>query len=177
MNRFEHFELSEMIHRVNQYSWKRTISDIHILHSWRPNHDQWIDQFSIFEMYCERRSRGFGDLVQHLTIDPNGELIMGRDWNQPPDHTRKHNGTRKNGPFVMMIVGDFDLGNDELVDAQLRSAHFTTAYLLWKFRLPLNACRFMRQLEKGQTSPGSAIKYPDWIKDIEEVQKLEGMLR
>lgn len=41
---------------------------------------------------------GWSDLAQHLTIDPQGGLWTGRNWNLAPASATGHNGTAGEGP-------------------------------------------------------------------------------
>ena len=61
-----------------------------------------------------QQDRGFSDIAQHLTIDPDGHLWTGRNWNLPPASPTGKNGTAAAGPFMFEIVGDFDDGQDAL---------------------------------------------------------------
>ncbi|HUE90232.1 MAG TPA: hypothetical protein VMO26_29470, partial [Vicinamibacterales bacterium] len=43
---------------------------------------------------------GWSDLAQHLTIDPQGGLWTGRNWNLAPASATGHNGTAGEGPIL-----------------------------------------------------------------------------
>ena len=48
---------------------------------------------------------GWSDLAQHLTIDPQGGLWTGRNWNLAPASATGHNGTAGEGPICFTIYG------------------------------------------------------------------------
>lgn len=171
---FTPYDRQEFIRRINQFSWKRRITEVIIHHTWRPNHDQWYEDERVLEhMYYDIQRNGQTDFDFHVLITPDGEIITGQNWNVPTSGIPS--GTRQAGPFVITMVGDFDIQQDELTGEQLKSAQFACGYLLWKFRLPLKACKFHRHYVKSKTCPGSAITYEWWINDIKDLQIIEGM--
>lgn len=130
--------LEEFALLISNYPWQRQITTVHLHHTWRPNHAQWRGQATVEAMRrVHMQERGFRDIAQHLTIDPSGGLWSGRDWNWPPASSRGRdghgvpwNGDARQGPFMIEMVGDFDLGKDVLAGPQRRAVIDVLALLL-----------------------------------------------
>jgi hypothetical protein len=79
----------------------RKIAAVHVHHTWRPRRQDFrgfatVEAMRTFHM----EQNGWSDLAQHLTIDPQGGLWTGRNWNLAPASATGHNGTAGEGPFI-----------------------------------------------------------------------------
>jgi hypothetical protein len=143
----------------------RRIVEVHMHHTWRPRRQ---DFRGIATIEAMRRfhmdTNGWSDIAQHLTIDPEGGLWTGRNWNQRPASSLGSNGSDTEGPFMIEMIGDFDAGHDPFDGPQKTAAISVAARLLRRFDLEPAAVRFHRQLNSPKTCPGTGIDY-DRFKD------------
>jgi hypothetical protein len=175
MSRFEKINRDQFIQRVEEYPWKRDITAVHVHHTWRPNHSQWKGEASIRGMHRYHTiNNGWSDIAQHITIDPDGMIWLGRDWNKSPASSRGVNGTKWKGPFMFEMVGDFDVQKDNLEGDQLDTVLLVTSYMLFKFALPETAIKFHRFFAK-KTCPGSALEYKKFVEMVEEHRQLNDL--
>ncbi|HJR61437.1 MAG TPA: caspase family protein [Vicinamibacterales bacterium] len=134
----------------------RTIDAVHVHHTWKPERADFRGLETIEAMRRFHLSQGWSDIAQHLTIDPQGGLWTGRNWNLSPASSKGHNGTAAAGPFMIEIVGNFDTGHDPFDGAQRDSAAAVVGHLLKTFKLQLADIKFHRELNNNQkTCPGS----------------------
>ena len=148
----------------------RRIVAVHLHHTRRPRHQ---DFSGLATMEAMRRyhmdQRGWSDSAQHLTIDPQGGLWTGRNWNLAPASAVGHNGTASEGPFMIEMVGDFDTGQDPFDGDQRKAANETVAHLMRAFGLMDGDLKFHSQLSKQASCPGTAIKRADFLQDVHSV--------
>ncbi len=157
MSRFVRLTFSDFARLVDSFEWKRKIRAVHVHHTWRPNHSQWQGLKSIEAMWkFHTQTNGWSDIAQHVTIDPEGFIWTGRNWNEPPASARGFNGDRTAGPFMFETVGDFDIGHDPFAGAQKETVLKVTACLLDRHELGIEAVRFHNEMS-SKSCPGSAI--------------------
>ena len=109
--------IEEFEARVRAYPWAGHCTEFHphhtadYKHTWRGAES--IKAIRKFHM----ETRGFRDMAQHATLDPNGEIWLGRDWNWAPasangfnPETGRHwNGTdNRDRPFMTEIFANFE---------------------------------------------------------------------
>lgn len=118
---------------------RRRISSVHLHHTGAPSQAQWRGEASLLALrQLHGVERGQGDLAQHLTIDPAGALWLGRDWELPPascaaavkDGAQPWNGDTQEGPFMVVLVGNFDDRKDKLAGPQEKVLVDVVALLL-----------------------------------------------
>ncbi len=144
----------------------RRVNAVHVHHTWRPNHSQYRGQASIDAMWrYHTQDNGWNDIAQHLTIAPDGVLWTGRNWNATPASASGHNGNGVAGPFMFEMIGDFDVGRDELAGAQLHAAIHVTARVLAAFRLGADAIRFHSEMST-KTCPGSGVSQRKFVEEV-----------
>ena len=147
---FLELTLDEFADLLQQYPWKRRITEIHVHHTWRPNHADFFSRppvQTIEGMYRYHTTQaGFSDIAQHITIDPEGDLWTGRSWNDPPASARGFNGNANAGPFMFEMIGDFDHERDRW-DGRQRDAAIEVIALVQKlWSLPPEAFRFHHEM-------------------------------
>jgi len=148
-----------------RFAWTRRVTSVHLHHTWRPRRADWRGFETVVAMWRYHTvTNGWRDIAQHLTIAPDGGLWTGRDWNAPPASSGDrpgNNGTRAAGPFMIELVGDFDVGRDPFDGAQRAAALGVIARLQLRFTLPPDSLRFHRDLGSEKSCPGSSIEYAD----------------
>lgn len=151
---------------VESYPFRRQITEVHLHHTWRPNHSQYKGHQTIVAMYNHHtQTNGWSDLAQHATVAPNGEIWLGRNWNAAPASASGHNGSAGFGPFMIEMIGDFDKGRDVLQGSQLKSVLELIARIQLRFNLPPESLRFHNQMS-GKTCPGSGIDRQWLIREL-----------
>jgi hypothetical protein len=111
------------------------------------------------------RENGWSDIAQHLSVAPDGTLWLGRDWNTAPASATGHNGSAKAGPFMIEMIGDFDVGRDRLQGAQRAAVMEVIARVQRRFGLPAEALRFHNQMS-GKTCPGSSLSRAQVVAEV-----------
>lgn len=149
-------------------SLTRKIDAVHLHHTWRPTRAQFKGQATIEAMRNYHiNTNKWSDIAQHLSIDPQGMLWTGRNWNAPPASQAGRNGTANAGPFMIEIIGDFDHGRDVLDGAQRRSVVEVVAALLGTFGLDGAAVYFHRELGSPKSCPGTSVDKKTLVSEIE----------
>lgn len=152
----------------------RKIDAVHLHHTWRPTRSQFKGLATIEAMRDYHvKQNGWSDIAQHLTIDPQGALWTGRNWNSPPASQAGRNGTKSSGPFMIEMIGDFDAGREVLDGEQRRAVVATIAALLDTFKLTAQALHFHRELGSSKTCPGSGVDKEILIGEIEAAFAME----
>ncbi len=167
---FHELSLDEFVDLVGQFPFTRRIESVHMHHTWRPNHADFASRpplTTIDGMYnFHTQVNHWSDIAQHVTIDPQGKIWTGRDWNRQPASSTGFNGTALAGPFMFEMIGDFDEGRDPFEGAQKEAAIGVIVSLLQRFKLPLEAVRFHNQMT-DKTCPGAAIKRESFLDEVQ----------
>ena len=136
----------------------RTLDAIHVHHTWKPERADFRGHETIEAMRRFHMDQRWSDIAQHLTIDPQGGLWTGRNWNLPPVSAKGHNGTSDVGPFMIEMIGNFDVGHDPFDGPQRDAAIRVVEHVLRIYGLPAGAIKFHRELSNNQkTCPGTGI--------------------
>lgn len=171
---FHRLSIEEFAGALDLVPCTRRINAIHLHHTWRPNHSQYTGYDTIVSMWrYHTQVNGWSDIAQHLTVDPEGKIWTGRNWNQPPVSAAGHNGNRTAGPFMVALIGDFDHGRDRLQDEQRRTAVQLIALLQRKFRLARETLRFHSQMS-SKSCPGTAVDWQELLDEVRGVGSLGG---
>jgi len=150
-------------------SLTRKIVAVHLHHTWRPTKSQFKGRATIEAIRnFHVNTNGWDDIAQHLTVDPQGLSWTGRNWNLPPASSAGKNGTRQEGPFMIEMVGDFDLGNDVLDEPQRQAVLDVVSAILDSCSLGAAAVWFHRELGSPKTCPGTGIDKPVLLAEIQK---------
>lgn len=154
---FQRLSLPQFAAVLQAFRFTRRITAVHLHHTWRPDHASWRGAASVEGMWrSHTQERGFSDIAQHLTIDPEGFVWTGRGWNQAPASAVGHNGNAVAGPFMLEIVGNFDKGRDPFDGVQRQAVLDVTALVQRRFGLDAEALLFHNQVAP-KTCPGTSI--------------------
>jgi len=168
---FKRLTLAEFAALVERFEFRRRINAVHMHHTWRPNHSQFRGHDSIVAMWHYHTTvNGWSDIAQHVTIDPEGGIWLGRNWNASPASAAGHNGNATAGPFMFEMIGDFDVGRDRLQGAQLDSAIGVSAHIQRRFALVPETLVFHNAMS-SKTCPGSAVLREDILARLREAHE------
>ncbi|MBD8530010.1 MULTISPECIES: caspase family protein [unclassified Massilia] len=163
---FKRISLEQFSALLDRFPFSRAIDAVHMHHTWRPDHRQFAGHDSIVGMWkFHTEHNGWSDIAQHITIDPEGGIWLGRDWNMPPASARGHNGDHRAGPFMFEMIGDFDVGRDRFEGAQRATAIAVVALVQQCFDLAPDSLKFHNMLS-GKTCPGSSIDYAQVLEEV-----------
>lgn len=161
----------QLIETIKSYKFVRAISQLHIHHTWRPNHKNYDGtDDSAYALQRSMRTHhikknGWSDIAQHLTLLPDGRWITGREFNQDPASIKGWN----KGAFAIEMLGDFDTGQDKLNGKQLESIIEFSAFFIPYFVRTLSDIKFHREGPNvTKTCPGSGIDKKWFIGEIKK---------
>jgi hypothetical protein len=166
---FLELTLAHFAEMLNQFPWRRRVTEVHVHHTFRPNHADFAARPPVqaiegmFRFHTE--TRHFADIAQHITIDPRGVIWTGRNWNAPPASATGFNGNATAGPFMFEMIGNFDRGGDRWEGAQRTTAIEVIARVQSLFGLPPDAVRFHQDMSP-KSCPGTAINKTDVIDEV-----------
>jgi hypothetical protein len=168
---FLELTLEEFASLVRQFPWRRKITEVHVHHTFRPNHTDFaarppVDAIEgMFRFHTEERH--FSDIAQHATIDPRGKIWTGRNWNNAPASATGCNGNSAMGPFMFEMIGNFDTGNNPWDGAQRDAAIEVIARIQQRFGLPPEAMKFHNEMSP-KSCPGASIVKSDAIELVRD---------
>lgn len=163
---FKRVSLAQFSELLDRFPFSRTINAVHMHHTWRPDHRQFDGHASIVAMWkFHTEHNGWSDIAQHITIDPDGGIWLGRDWNMPPASAKGHNGDLRAGPFMFEMIGDFNVGRDRFEGEQRATAIAVVALVQQCFDLAPDSLKFHNMMS-GKTCPGSSIDYARVLEDV-----------
>lgn len=167
---FRKITVEQLATLLQEFPFTRSVDTVHMHHTWRPTRAQWKGHETIVGMWRHHTVKnGWRDIAQHLTIDPEGGLWLGRSWNLGPVSATGHNGSSAAGPFMFEMIGDFDTGREPFDGPQKEAALKVCALVLDRFGLPTSALRFHRQMAQ-KSCPGTGIPYEQALREVEELR-------
>jgi hypothetical protein len=167
---FRKITIEQLATLLKEFPFTRSVDTVHMHHTWRPTRAQFKGHETIVGMWRHHTVKnGWRDIAQHLTIDPEGGLWLGRSWNLGPVSATGHNGASTAGPFMFEMIGDFDTGQEPFDGSQKEAALRVCALVLDRFRLPTSALRFHRQMAR-KSCPGTGIPYEQTLREVEELR-------
>ena len=165
---FQRLTVDQFATLLQKFPFRRRINAVHMHHTWRPNHQQFRGHDSIVGMWRHHTQvNRWSDIGQHITIDPQGMIWLGRNWNLPPASAAGHNGNSTAGPFMFEMVGDFDAGpgHDSFEGAQREAALTVVALVQQRFGLEPGTLRFHNMMGP-KTCPGSAVGFQEVLQGV-----------
>ncbi|MNW99058.1 Caspase domain protein [compost metagenome] len=163
---FRCVSLAQFQQILKQFEFTRAITSVHMHHTWRPRRADFRGHQTIVGMWRHHtETNGWNDIAQHITIDPDGQIWLGRNWNAAPASAKGHNGNRDVGPFMFEMIGDFDRGADPFDGQQKETALGVIAAVLARFDLADTALRFHNTMS-SKSCPGSSIDYQQTLRDL-----------
>lgn len=167
---FKRISLDEFKALVSGYPWRRKVNAVHMHHTWKPEHKHFRGHETIVGMWRSHTvERGFRDIAQHISIDPEGFIWLGRDWNLAPASAAGHNGNSAAGPFMFETIGNFDLGHDRLEGAQHACVIGVIATLQQHFKLAPESLMFHNMMA-SKSCPGTGVDRDTVIAEVAQAR-------
>lgn len=168
---FQRVSPEQFEHLLQKFPFVRKIDAVHMHHTWRPRHADFRGHETIVSMWRHHTQvNGWSDIAQHITIDPDGMIWLGRNWNLPPASAAGHNGNKAFGPFMFEMIGDFDKGRDLFEGRQKDTALKVVALVQSRFHLPTSTLRFHDAMSP-KSCPGSALVYQDILAEVDRLKE------
>ncbi len=158
---FLELNVEEFARLLRDFPWRRRITEVHLHHTYRPNHADFGSRppiQSIEGMYrFHTEVQHWSDIAQHVTVDPNGKIWTGRNWNRAPASATGFNGNDVAGPFMIEMIGNFDAGNDKWEGNQRDASVQVIALIQRIFGLAPSALRFHHEMS-SKSCPGTSLR-------------------
>jgi hypothetical protein len=167
---FKRITTEEFAALVNRFDFTRRINAVHMHHTWKPERRDFRGHETIVAMWrYHTEVNRWRDLAQHITIDPEGFIWLGRNWNLPPASASGHNGSKDVGPFMFEMIGNFDHGHDGFDGEQRKTAIRVIALVQKKFGLRPETLHFHNEMS-SKSCPGSSIDYGEILGEVTQVR-------
>jgi hypothetical protein len=151
---------------------RRVLNEVHIHHTFRPRVRDWRGQSTVEAMQRYHiQVNKWDEIGQHLTIGPDGTLWSGREFASIPASARGFNGSVTLGPFMIEMVGDFDVGNDAFADPQAIAVYRAVAAICLIAKLRPENIRFHNEFNPAKSCPGTALDLVEFRKKVEAQMK------
>lgn len=163
---FKSANLYEIQDIVSTYPFSRRITEVHLHHTWRPRQSDYRGLATIEGMWrYHTETNGWSDIGQHVTVAPNGSVWLCRNFNWAPASARGFNGNSQAGPFMIEMIGNFDIDEEQLSREQLQATLAVIKAVQNRFGLAPHALRFHNEMS-DKTCPGSSSDKEQWIQQI-----------
>lgn len=154
---FKRISIEQFSQLLARFPFTRHVNAVHMHHTWRPSRRDFRGHDTIVGMWrFHTQEQGWRDIAQHATIDPEGWIWLGRNWNLPPVSAAGHNGNAQFGPFMFEMIGNFDRGCDPFDGPQRETALALVAQLQARFSLPADSLVFHNAMAP-KSCPGSSL--------------------
>ena len=168
---FKRVSIEQFRQILEQFPFTRRINAVHMHHTWKPRRADFKGHETIVSMWrFHTQTNGWRDIAQHVTIDPEGFIWLGRNWNLSPASASGHNGNAAFGPFMFEMVGNFDRNFDPFDGAQKDTALQVVALVQQHFGLATDTLRFHNMMS-SKSCPGSAIDYAQTLADVDALKQ------
>ena len=166
MRHFQSVTAAEFAAVVRDFPWTRRITEVHLHHTWRPTQRDYAGRRTIEGMWrVHTEENGWSDIAQHVSVAPDGTIWIGRNFNWAPASAVGFNGNSRAGPFMIEMIGDFDLGREQLTREQKDATVAVIKAVQDKFGLPPEQLRFHNEMST-KSCPGESQDKDAWIADI-----------
>lgn len=180
--------IEEFEARVRAFPWAGRVISLHPHHTTNYK-SAWKGRASIAMLYHAHvdppryvngvnvGGRGWRDFGQHVTLDPFGDVWLGRSWNDAPASATGHNGhDNRDRPFMIEVFsnfqGDATHAPDILEGKQRESLVRIIAAVQAHFGLPADALMFHREM--GATACPGKISKTELISSVTTYRRDSG---
>ncbi len=168
---FARVSVEQFADLLDTFPFTRRINAVHMHHTWRPRRSDFRGHDTVVGMWRHHTQvNGWSDIAQHVTIDPQGFIWLGRNWNLPPASASGNNGNRGIGPFMFEMVGDFDRGREPFDGPQREAALRVVALVQRRFGLPATSLRFHNMMS-AKSCPGGALDYDETLEAVSRIRE------
>jgi len=174
---FDSVDWTEFAALVSTFPWTRTITEVHLHHTWRPRQRDYQGHATIVSMWrYHTETNGWSDIAQHVSIAPDGAIWLGRNFNWAPASARGFNGNRHAGPFMIEMIGDFDSGQETITDAQKKATLAVIKAVQNHHGLKPQNLRFHNEMS-SKSCPGTSFNKDELIKEIRHFKTADSNTR
>ena len=135
MSDFKSFNKDEFKAYIDGLSVTRAIKRIQLHHTWSPSYKNFTGSNHLTLQRNMKSyhvtTNGWSDIAQHFTVFPDGVIMTGRNINSSPAGIYGAN----TGAICIECLGNFDVGGDNMTDAQKDAIVACVKILLDKFKL------------------------------------------
>ena len=154
---FKILTTDELITYIKSFKFTRKFSEIHVHHTWKPEHKDFNGNNGIQLQEAMRNyhvnNLGWQDIGQHLSLLPDGKFVTGRDFNVIPASISGRNSLCF---LAIEMIGNFDIGHDKLKGKQLNSILKLVNWGINYFNLGTKGIVFHNEYA-SKTCPGTGI--------------------
>ncbi|HEX8443458.1 MAG TPA: caspase family protein [Allosphingosinicella sp.] len=170
MRNFQSVTPIEFAALVRDFPWKRRVGEVHLHHTWRPTQRDYSGRRTIEGMWRHHtQTNGWSDIAQHVSTAPDGTIWIGRNFNWAPASAAGFNGNSSAGPFMIEMIGDFDIGREQPTAKQKEATLAVIKAVQDRFKLTPQHLRFHNEMSK-KSCPGETQDKADWISEIAAFQ-------
>ena len=175
---FKRYTLNEFAAYLRTFPDKVRFSEVHVHHTYEPTIADYRRQANkenlIRAMWrYHTKTRGWQDIAQHATVDPDGYIWGGRSLSDPPASATGYNDSDADRvhPFMFEMIGNFDNGQEKLEGAQLQTVLGLVAAVIDIWGLALKHIRFHREMTPSKSCPGTSLVKEDFIAQVNQAIK------
>lgn len=167
MRTFNSYTIETIKPFLYSFVFTRSITAIHIHHTWKPTKDDYVGEKTIYGMWeYHTKTNGWSDIGQHFSVAPDGTIWDGRDLNRDPASIENHN----KGAISIEIIGNFDV--EILKGPQKKSVIELVRTLLKVCDLGKESIIFHREHSK-KSCPGKNIQKNEFLEWLDEKPPME----
>lgn len=168
---FQRVSVDQFQQILAQYDFTRRIDAVHMHHTWKPSRADFKGHETIVAMWrYHTQTNGWRDIAQHITIDPDGFIWLGRNWNFAPASASGHNGNAAFGPFMFEMIGNFDRHHDPFDGTQKGTALRVIASAQQRFELASDTLRFHNMMS-AKSCPGNSLDYATIVAEVDALKQ------
>lgn len=157
------YTTEQMIEHIRHFPFTRELKQWHIHHTWDPSYADFTGenhaelQQEMWKLHVEQN--GWDDIGQQLTLFPDGMWMLGRSLDKDPASIRGWN----RGAIAVEMVGNFDIGHDEMNELQKHAIHQMTRFMVRD--LGLEPVFHHDHPKVTKTCPGSGIDREKFMRE------------
>lgn len=159
MNYGQIITVAQLLKELDKYHHR----EFHVHHTWKPDHKDFTGsnhralQDGMRNYHV--KTNGWSDIAQHITVFPDGKIMVGRDFNRDTASILGYNRYA----FMVENVGNFDKGHDQFTGEQRR---VNVEIARW-FHSKGKYIRFHNE-NAGKSCPGTGVNKDEFMKGVQD---------